>query len=306
MSILISVLRARATTGRGRYYRGAAGWKRGRSMKVFLSWSGEVSKAVALELREWLRDVIQTIEPWMSSEDIRKGSRWSPALAKELAESRAGIFCLTPDNLGEPWLNFEAGAVSNTAWTAYVCTYLFGVTSSDITGPLTQFQSTAAASKQDNLKLLATINSAQQEGALEQKRLDKAFNTYWPALEQKLSQISKAKLTETPKRPVEDMVEETLNIVRALQKQSASPRQYEQLLRLADSSPLAHYAPGQIETLGGIMGVGIQGANAFIPGGSSDDLTGYTRVPSGKQYEPGPQGPLPTIRPRKPETPKNK
>jgi hypothetical protein len=143
-------------------------------MKVFLSWSGPISKRIALALRDWLPSVIQTVEPWMSSEDIKKGTRWSPAIAKELAESRAAIFCLTTDNLGEPWLNFEAGAVSNTPWSANVCTYLFNVTNSDITGPLTQFQWTVATSKEENLKLLTTINGTQEDGALDQKRLEKA------------------------------------------------------------------------------------------------------------------------------------
>jgi hypothetical protein len=192
-------------------------------MKVFLSWSGPTSKRIALALRDWLPSVIQTVEPWMSSEDIKKGTRWSPAIAKELAESRAAIFCLTPDNLESPWLNFEAGAVSNTPWSANVCTYLFNVTSSDITGPLNQFQWTVATSKDENLKLLATINGAQEDGALDQKRLEKAFNTYWPELEIALTCISEAKLPHLAKRSLEDIAEETLNIVRDIQKQSAQP-----------------------------------------------------------------------------------
>jgi len=159
----------------------------------------------------------------MSSEDIKKGTRWSPAIAKELAESRAAIFCLTPDNLEAPWLNFEAGAVSNTSWSANVCTYLFNVTSSDITGPLNQFQWTVATSKEENLKLLATINGAQEDDALEERRLEKAFNTYWPELDTALTEISQAKLPHLAKRSLEDIAEETLNIVRDLQKQSVQP-----------------------------------------------------------------------------------
>jgi hypothetical protein len=192
-------------------------------MKVFLSWSGPTSKGIALALHDWLPSVIQTVKPWMSSEDIKKGARWSSAIAKGLAESRAAIFCLTPDNLGAPWLNFEAGAVSNTLWSANVCTYLFNVTSSDITGPLIQFQGTVATSKEENWKLVATINGAQEDGALDQGRLEKAFNTYWPELETALNKISEAKLPHLAKRSLEDIAEETLNIVRDLQKQSVRP-----------------------------------------------------------------------------------
>ncbi len=188
-------------------------------MKIFLSWSGQTSHQIAKGLREWLQSVIQTAEPWLSSEDIKKGARWSPAIAKELAESRAAIFCLTPENLQSPWLNFEAGAVSNTPWSANVCTYLFGISNSDVTGPLTQFQSTIATSKEDNLRLLSTINSAQEGRALDPKRLDKAFNTFWPELEAVLTTVPKLKEPSEAKRSPEDIAKETLGIVRDLRKQ---------------------------------------------------------------------------------------
>ena len=86
-------------------------------MKVFLSWSGQLSKRVAEELRQWLPNVIQALEPWLSSEDIGKGSRWSSHVTSELAASKAGIICVTPDNHNAPWLNFEAGAISNNVET---------------------------------------------------------------------------------------------------------------------------------------------------------------------------------------------
>lgn len=60
-------------------------------MKVFISWSGEMSHKVAKSLRDWLPSVIQSITPYVSSEDIDKGARWSSDIASELDESSFGL-----------------------------------------------------------------------------------------------------------------------------------------------------------------------------------------------------------------------
>lgn len=43
-------------------------------MKIFLSWSGEKSKNIAESLKDWLEQVIQTSEPWIST-SIEKGKK---------------------------------------------------------------------------------------------------------------------------------------------------------------------------------------------------------------------------------------
>ena len=75
-------------------------------MKVFISWSGTTSHKVAVLLRDWLPSVIQSIEPYVSSEDIDKGARWSTDIAGELHASTYGLICVTKNNTEAPWINF--------------------------------------------------------------------------------------------------------------------------------------------------------------------------------------------------------
>jgi hypothetical protein len=55
------------------------------------------------------------------SEYIDKGAPWSERLDEALQSAHIGVLCLTKENLREPWINFEAGAlymalVANLGW----------------------------------------------------------------------------------------------------------------------------------------------------------------------------------------------
>lgn len=184
-------------------------------MKVFITWSGAKSKAVALALREWLPDVVNSIETWMSEVDIGAGERWNASVGKELQESRCGIICLTRSNLEEPWILFEAGALAKTLDDTYVCPYLLDLEPSDIPqGPLAQFQA-KRASRDETLQLLMTFNQALGTHSLPEDRLRRSFQRSWPHLEEKLRT---AALKEDPPyspRPVGEMVQEILEVVRS-------------------------------------------------------------------------------------------
>ncbi|MBF9223129.1 TIR domain-containing protein [Hymenobacter ruricola] len=158
-------------------------------MKIFLSWSGSVSQKVATTLREWLPCVIQSVKPYVSSEDIKKGTRWSADIAKELQETSFGILCVTKDNLSAPWLNFEAGALSKAIESAHVVPFLFRLKPSDLKGPLLQFQTTAS-NKEDTFRLLETINNVNStDDQIPPAQLAKTFEIWWPNLEEELAKI---------------------------------------------------------------------------------------------------------------------
>lgn len=83
-------------------------------MKIFIAWSGDTSHELAKLLHGWLPDVIQSLDPFMSSEDIRTGSRSITELSKQLEQTNFGILCTTPTNLDSTWMHFEAGPFPNT------------------------------------------------------------------------------------------------------------------------------------------------------------------------------------------------
>jgi hypothetical protein len=242
-------------------------------MKVFLSWSGDVSKRVAAALRDWLPNVIQAVEPWMSSEDIDKGARWSSEIAKELDNCAAGIICVAPGNHDAPWLNFEAGALSKAFGKDKVCPYLFRVKPSDLTGPLVQFQ-ISEANQEDTHRLLISLNKTIEPKPLPETKLGQTFEKWWPELEGQLAAIGQSAPKKGLRRSAEDMLEEILSIVRdqrrstsedvekslymtraLIEDMRASSMQERDMLRAALYEGLKEGLGGKIEQPRGAVGI---------------------------------------------------
>lgn len=182
-------------------------------MKVFISWSGERSKAIAEALHYWLPTIIQNLEPWMSEHDIDKGTRGLPAIAQQLEETQFGIICLTPENLNAPWLLFEAGALSKSQDQSRVWTFLYQMEHTDVHGPLAQFQHTKAERK-DIRELLRVVNVAQGSPLISEPQLEVAFTRGWQDLEQRLQAIPNVE-GDQPERSEKDMIKEILELARA-------------------------------------------------------------------------------------------
>jgi len=204
-------------------------------VKVFLSWSGEISRQVAGVLRDWLPSVIQALDPYVSSDDIDKGARWSTDIAKELEASSFGIVCVTPENLEAPWLHFEAGALSKTVDRARVCPFLFGVKRSEVQGPLLQFQS-AVYEQEDVKKMMFSLNSACGQAALDEGRLGEILEMWWPRLKGRLDDLQSAAqeapvadLDASAKPGTDDrqgaILEEILELARSQQRLLRSPEE---------------------------------------------------------------------------------
>lgn len=202
-------------------------------MKVFLSWSGETSHKVALIFRDWFPSVIQSLEPYVSSEDIDKGARWSTDIASELEDSTYGILCVTKENIHAPWLTFEAGALSKTMDKSYVSPFLFNIKRAEVNGPILQFQSTIF-DKEDVKKLLSSLNNACSDDQLTQERLDKAFDVWYPTLEQQLNDLHSTCEETKDEVPTQDQSDTANQILEEILDLS---RDNQKLLRSSDDEP---------------------------------------------------------------------
>jgi hypothetical protein len=183
---------------------------------VFISWSGPRSKSAAEALKDWLPTILQTARPWMSATDIEKGTRWREEVAAALDTMKAGVICLTPENLTAEWLLFEAGALSKIRDPqTRVWTYLLAeLKTQDLKDPLAMFQATSAE-KEDTRKLIHSINKS-LDATVAEGRLNHLFDKLWPDLEQKLSTLPQPPGTIPPKRSAEEIAADTLELIRAI------------------------------------------------------------------------------------------
>jgi hypothetical protein len=190
-------------------------------VKVFISWSGNRSQSVAHALRDWLPDVLQTVEPFLSSADIEAGQRWSQQLAEQLGQTSFGLVCVTADNQEAAWLNFEAGALAKALGTSTVVPLLDDLKPTDLAGPLSQFQ--AKTLNRDGLTDVVTAINAAMNAPLTDDRLTRAIERSWPELEQRLAHLRTRRPSQSARRSERDLLEEILTRVRDIGHPS-SPR----------------------------------------------------------------------------------
>jgi TIR domain len=184
-------------------------------MKVFISWSGNLSNKLAEVFSKWLPSAIQAVQPYFTPDDIEKGARWSTEIARELETTDIGILFVTRDNIGSKWILYEAGALSKQLDKSRVCPIIFGITHNDLPSPLRQYQATEFK-EADFKRLLKTINNAAGEKRLSDIVLERVFEMWWSDLARQFDAILKNEhiVEITPLRPDRELLEEILDLCR--------------------------------------------------------------------------------------------
>jgi TIR domain len=180
-------------------------------VKVFLSWSGQKSKRIAVALRDWLPSVIQEIEAFMSERDIAAGVRWLNEIDQQLEGTNFAIVCVTRDNQSAPWLNFEAGAVAKVIDEARVVPLAIDLKLADVKPPLGHFQA-KDISKSGIMAVLEALNVLAERPV---SNLAAACDKWWPDLEPKLASAATEAESSAPVREERELLEEILATVRS-------------------------------------------------------------------------------------------
>lgn len=200
-------------------------------MKIFMGWSGDISKHLAETLRDWLNEVMTPhAKVFVSSKDIGLGVHWDAALSDAIASANYGVLCVTPDNMNAQWMYYEIGQMevamrqNNPDGKAYIAPLLFGMThSGDLPSPLSHYQS-AKFSRETMWRLVTQMNDVcmklygaelnkgvQMERAyLEKHELARNFDRLYAELVTKIAaleaKIAEAKTKQVVDRPVSSNV----------------------------------------------------------------------------------------------------
>ncbi|HAU2760764.1 TPA: TIR domain-containing protein [Salmonella enterica] len=159
-------------------------------MDLFLSWSGERSKKLALIFNEWVLNVLPTLDIYISLKQIKPGERWIDSIGKGLQNNYTGIFFLVRENISSPWINFEAGAISKNVKNSRVIPLLHNLTPEEISSPLTQFQA-MSIEKESIYKVIKVINdSINDSRRINNEQLRKIFEKWYPDFESKYNEFT--------------------------------------------------------------------------------------------------------------------
>ena len=150
-------------------------------MEIFISWSKNKSKLLALETKKLIQNVLGKKVEVFFSPDMYKGTSVDNEIHNNLLQSDKCIVCITSDNFKNPWLMYEAGVV----YGSIVIPILFEHIpdwSSWVDKPLNRYVPIRVNNENDNFeKTRDEFKQFFQELTSESNTRIKNFNNHWNA-----------------------------------------------------------------------------------------------------------------------------
>jgi len=211
-------------------------------MRLFISWSGEQTRELANAVQEFFELAFAShVQTFLSDADIAPGERFLAVINENLGGADIGVILVTRQNMNNPWLLFEAGALAGKSERGAVVPLLVDLERAELGPPLSQFQNVLAASKASILQMCGRIRAEASEVPAE-NAYEVLLEAAWPPLEAALMKAQSATGVEfvAPARSDRDVLDEILLGVNALVRRD-SP---------AASRGIAEWAVPPVGTIG--------------------------------------------------------
>lgn len=151
--------------------------------RVFISWSGQTSKAIAGALKHCLKSLFPAGDFFMSDDEIMVGDRWGAVLDAELDRTDFGIVCATCASVASHWVLFEAGSLAKSKDSSHLCILLIDLPRESLPPPLQKFQCTAIT-EDGVLRLCRSVQRHIGDG--DKVALEDRFGKVWQQLGQQI------------------------------------------------------------------------------------------------------------------------
>lgn len=159
----------------------------------------------------------------MSKIDIEAGTKPLVSISEKLEESGIGLIVLTAENHQKPWINFEAGAISNRfdKEKSRVIPILVDIEDPyAVTGPISQYQFSILRKKGglDEAGISSVVSSIAQVCSADPDVVQQRFRWSWEELKQDL-ESAKERAGQQPAPPKvdrDDLLRRLINSVRDL------------------------------------------------------------------------------------------
>jgi hypothetical protein len=190
------------------------------ALNVFIGWSGRRSYLVAFELMVWLKEVIPTVETWMSVVLPPGTVQWFNELNKNLRQADFAVICVNPENWENPWISYEPGVVlGKTETETRVCPYLIdrNARRRDLPEPLKYFLA-EMATKEGTYRLVKIINEA-AGSPLSERKLRGVFSRRWRKLDKVITDAAPPPPPPPPPTPPEpaDYMDDFMRVSRCIE-----------------------------------------------------------------------------------------
>ena len=163
--------------------------------RVFLSFSGSLSRTVAEAFAQLLRKVLRGTESWMS-QDIPPGANWRAKIDEALKNTKCAVIFLTRANhVAATWVAYEAGKAR------HAIVYAVNFDAADLAHQPYGAWQAAKADRPGTLAMLKEINRL-AGGHEKDTELQKRFASHWPAFAGALREA----LESFPDHPYADLL----------------------------------------------------------------------------------------------------